>query len=81
MMSLPTAFIALTLLQGIAALKHSKPRTICKENDYDKDQYCLCPSGQRISVFKSHHKNKKEDRIWQLECAPFQAKLYIPSKD
>ena len=53
----------------------------CKANDFDKYQYCLCQSGQRISEFKSHHNNRREDRIWQLKCAPIQAKLYIPSKD
>ena len=58
-------------------IRHNK----CKANDYDKYQYCLCQSGQRISVFKSHHHNPNEDRIWQLECAPMQAKLYIPCKD
>ena len=76
---------------NILALEHSKPKsktpfTTC--NDSNQDPYCLCPSGQRISVFKSHHHNPNEDRIWQLECAPIQlvkieesqAKLYIPSK-
>ena len=56
------------------------PHNICKANDYDKDQYCLCQKGQRISVFKSHHDNRREDRIWQLKCAPILAKLCIPSK-
>ena len=77
-------------LTNIPALEDSKfmtpyQNTIrqnnCKANDYDKYQYCLCQSGQRISVFKSHHDNRREDRIWQLKCAPIQAKLYIPSKD
>ena len=76
---------------NIPALEHLNPKlktpsTTC--NDYNQDPYCLCPSGQRISVFKSHHHNPNEDRIWQLECAPIQlvkieesqAKLYIPSK-
>jgi hypothetical protein len=58
------------------------PETIsCLGSYWDEHQYCLCPIGQRISVFKSHHLNKHEDREWQLECAPIQAKLYIPSKD
>ena len=82
---------ATSFFANILALEHSKPKsktpfTTC--NDYNQDPYCLCPSGQRISVFKSHHHNPNEDRIWQLECAPIQlvkieesqAKLYIPSK-
>ena len=79
-----------TFFANVPAFKDSKfmtpyqntiPNNICKANDYDKYQYCLCQSGQRISVFKSHHDNRREDRIWQLKCAPIQAKLYIPSKD
>ena len=78
------------LFTNITALEDSKfvmpyQKTIsnndCQANKFDKYQYCLCQSGQRISEFKSHHNNRREDRIWQLKCAPIQAKLYIPSKD
>ena len=48
-------------------------------SQYPQHQYRLCPIGQRISVFKSHHSNKYKDRNWPLECAPIQAKLYIPA--
>ena len=57
------------------------PQTISCLDSLDERQYCLCPIGQRISVFKSHYLNTREDREWHLECTPIKAKLYIPSKD
>jgi hypothetical protein len=45
----------------------------CNDNSYDKDQYCRCPPGKRVSVFASKHSNKKEDRVWSLECAKISA--------
>ena len=40
----------------------------CDANSFDHGQYCRCEPGKRISRFKSHHNNHREDRIWNLEC-------------
>ena len=44
----------------------------CHINQYDKDQYCRCPKGKRISKFRSVHDNVKEDRKWDLGCDDIQ---------
>ena len=46
----------------------SVPWISCNVNDWDKGQYCHCPNGQRISVFRSEHSNHHEDRKWRLKC-------------
>lgn len=59
------------MIKGIFVLFHLDVRIFsnsCKDNEMDKDQYCRCPPGERVSVFSSQHSNKKEDRVWSLEC-------------
>ena len=51
----------------------------CQANKLDEKQYCRCAPGQRISEFKSKHKNPQEDRIWELKCEgiPKQGGMYV----
>ena len=50
----------------------SVPGDSCYVNDWDKDQYCHCPNGHRISNFISSHSNHHEDRKWRLRCSAIQ---------
>jgi len=45
-------------------------RFSCEANTIGRKQYCRCPPGTRISVFKSKHSNYEDDRVWELKCDP-----------
>lgn len=50
----------------------------CKDNEFDKDQYCKCRPGERISYFHSEHDNGHEDRVWSLKCEAIQSDRPFP---
>ena len=50
----------------------------CKDNKYDKAQYCKCRPGERVSYFHSVHENWAEDRVWTLKCEAIQSDRPFP---
>merc|ERR1711876_12758 len=52
----------------------------CNQNSYDKNQWCLCRPGERVSEIHSVHDNKFEDRQWTLGCSKIQPEFKVTDK-
>jgi len=50
----------------------------CETNDWDKQQWCLCGRGEKVSKIYSIHDNKKEDRQWTLTCSVIEPEFKVP---
>jgi len=37
-------------------------------HEYDRELFFACPQDQTLSRINSTHSNRKEDRVFQLEC-------------
>merc|ERR1711994_350360 len=53
----------------------------CEPNKYDKNQWCLCKPGERVSEIHSVHDNRVEDRQWTLRCSKIQPEFKVTDKN
>jgi len=53
----------------------------CEPNKYDKNQWCLCRPGERVSEIHSVHDNRVEDRQWTLRCSKIQPEFKVTDKN
>ena len=53
----------------------------CEPNSYDKNQWCLCLPGERVSEIHSVHDNKAEDRQWTLRCSKIKPEFRVKDKN
>merc|ERR1712187_722749 len=52
----------------------------CEKNSFDRNQWCLCKPGERVSEIHSVHKNSYEDREWTLNCSKIQPEFRVTDK-
>jgi len=51
----------------------------CDTNDWDREQWCLCRPGEKVSEISSFHDNGKEDRKWTLACSKIKPEFHVPN--
>jgi len=65
--------------ETVSRMDISRQGYSCETNDWDKEQWCLCEKGQRVSKISSVHSNSKEDRKWTLTCGQITPEFIVPN--
>jgi len=53
----------------------------CETNEWDREQWCLCKPGEKVSSISSVHDNYREDRRWTLTCSKIEPEFNVPNRN